>query len=150
LTQLLLTVSPSDTVPHDMDAALTIDLDSALPLEEQICRQLRQLIARKDLRPGQDLPSVRQLAADLGIHWNTVARAYRRLREEGLLRIGIGRGVTVSERTIQRGGADAMAGVREQMRQLVADARLRGVTPSEVRRLMLAELESWSDRKEKS
>jgi DNA-binding transcriptional regulator YhcF (GntR family) len=134
-----------------MDApVVTIDVDGALPLEEQLCRQLRQLIARKDLRPGQALPSVRQLAADLGIHWNTVARAYRRLREEGLLRIGIGRGVTVSARSAQRAGADAIAEVREEVRQLAANARLRGVTPSELRRLILGELESWSERKEKA
>ena len=128
---------------------VAVDLESAVPLEEQLCRQLRQLIARKDLRPGQDLPSVRQLAADLGIHWNTVARAYRRLREEGLLRIGIGRGVAVVSRTASRPGAEVVAGVRAEVRQLVAEARLRGVTPSELRRLMLAELDSWSERKEK-
>jgi GntR family transcriptional regulator len=129
---------------------VAVDLESAVPLEEQLCRQLLQLIARKDLRPGQDLPSVRQLAADLGIHWNTVARAYRRLREEGLLRIGIGRGVTVSARNAPHADAGVIATVREQVSQLVAEARLRGVKPSELRRLMLAELESWSDRKEKS
>ena len=128
---------------------VAVDLESAVPLEEQLCRQLRQLIARKDLRPGQDLPSVRQLAADLGIHWNTVARAYRRLREEGLLRIGIGRGVAVVSRAASRPGAGVVAGIRAEVRQLVAEARLRGVTPSELRRLMLAELDSWSERKEK-
>lgn len=128
---------------------VAVDLESAVPLEEQLCRQLRQLIARKDLRPGQSLPSVRQLAADLGIHWNTVARAYRRLREEGLLRIGMGRGVAVVPRAASRPDADVVAGVRAEVRQLVAEARLRGITPSELRRLMLAELDSWSERKEK-
>ena len=64
---------------------ITVDLDLPVPIEEQLCRQLRAVIARGDVRPGDPLPSVRQLADELGIHWNTVARAYRRLENGRLL-----------------------------------------------------------------
>lgn len=69
-----------------------MSVDSSVPLEEQVREQIREAIARGEVVAGDPLPSVRQLAGDLGIHWNTVARAYRRLRDEGLLVVGRGRG----------------------------------------------------------
>ena len=71
---------------------IRIDLNSATPLEEQIAAAIRQALAKGDVRPGADLPSVRQLSADLGVHWNTVARAYRKLSDEGILTVRRGRG----------------------------------------------------------
>jgi len=62
---------------------LTIRLDSAVPLADQIAEGIRLKIAAGEVRPGDELPPVRQLAADLGVNLNTVARAYRELEEAG-------------------------------------------------------------------
>ena len=58
---------------------IRIDVTSARPLEEQNSRGIAPGARARRIGPGDELPSVRQLAGDLGVHWNTVARAYRRL-----------------------------------------------------------------------
>ena len=62
-----------------------MDLDSATPPYEQIRAQVSSLIALGALAPGSRLPTVRSLAADLGIAAGTVARAYRELEQSGLI-----------------------------------------------------------------
>jgi DNA-binding transcriptional regulator YhcF (GntR family) len=66
-----------------------VDRSSASPASEQVARAIRERIERNVLRPGDRLPTVRGLAADLGVATNTVAKAYRFLEAEGLL---VGRG----------------------------------------------------------
>ncbi len=75
---------------------LTIRLDSPVPLAEQIRLGIRQAIAAAELAPGDPLPAVRQLANDLGVNFNTVARAYRELEQEGLVISRRGRGTVVT------------------------------------------------------
>ncbi len=73
---------------------LTVDPDLA-PFQ-QIMDQFRSLIERGELRAGDSLPTVRQLAGDLGVAPNTVARAYAELQEEGLLTSAGRRGTRVA------------------------------------------------------
>jgi GntR family transcriptional regulator len=73
-----------------------IDGSSRLPLYQQLVQQVREAMARGDLRPDQQLPSVRQLSRDLVINPNTVARAYTELERDGLLHNRPGRGVFVA------------------------------------------------------
>lgn len=68
-----------------MSAGISVDLDSATPPYEQIRAQVSSLIAIGALAPGARLPTVRRLAADLGIAAGTVARAYRELEQSGLI-----------------------------------------------------------------
>jgi len=70
---------------------------SRLPIYQQLVQQVREAIARGDLTPEEQLPSVRQLSRDLVINPNTVARAYTELEREGLLNNRPGRGVFVAE-----------------------------------------------------
>jgi DNA-binding transcriptional regulator YhcF (GntR family) len=74
---------------------LSISLASPVPIHEQLVSGLRGLIAAGTLGKGDELPPVRQLAADLGINLNTVARAYRELTDSGLLASVRGRGTVV-------------------------------------------------------
>lgn len=123
---------------------IAIDLDSPVPLEDQLCKAIRAAIAREEVAAGDSLPSVRQLAADLGIHWNTVARAYRRLADEGLLIVRRGRGVSVKpmpEVTDSDSGASAR--ISESLREAIADARLSGMSMAAFRQLVLGEIEAW-------
>ena len=68
-----------------MTAGITVNLSSAVPPYEQIRAQIAALIAAGTLAPGTRLPTVRSLAADLGIAAGTVARAYKELEQSGLL-----------------------------------------------------------------
>lgn len=74
--------------------SLTVDLTSPVPPYEQLRAQIAGLIAAGQLRPEDRLPSVRQLAADLGLAGGTIARAYRELEQAGLVE-GRGRHGTV-------------------------------------------------------
>lgn len=72
-----------------------VERDSALALHEQVAAAIRHDISAGDVRPGGRLPPARDLAAVLGVHPNTVLRALRMLRDEGVLEFRRGRGVTV-------------------------------------------------------
>lgn len=79
-----------------MTAGISVDLRSATPPYEQIRAQLASLIAVGTLPPGTRLPTVRSLAADLGIAAGTVARAYRELEQAGQLETGRRNGTVVA------------------------------------------------------
>ena len=74
-----------------------LDFRSGQPIYMQLVEQVRQLISRGDLHPGDQLPTVRQLATELRVNFNTVARAYRLLDETGLISTQLGRGTYVWE-----------------------------------------------------
>jgi len=111
----------------------------SLPLADQVRRGLRRAIAEGEFRPGDPLPPVRQLAGDLGINLNTVARAYRELERDGLVTTSRGRGTIVAANrdTVRVGKTE----LRDRVRDLLADATLAGYGRHEVRRLMVSELE---------
>ena len=85
------TVNQGDPMQYEINSA------SRLPIYQQLVQQVREAIARGDLKPEEQLPSVRQLSRDLVINPNTVARAYTELEREGLLNNRPGRGVFVAE-----------------------------------------------------
>lgn len=80
-----------------MSAGISIDLRSATPPYEQIRSQISSLIATGDLAPGSRLPTVRSLAADLGIAAGTVGRAYKELEAAGLIHSRRRNGTVVAE-----------------------------------------------------
>lgn len=126
---------------------IAVDLESSVPLEEQLTQEIRRALARGELAPGDGLPSVRQLAGDLGIHWNTVARAYRRLRDEGLLVVGRGRGVYVREsnRRPAKPTPELREKVRAILRDAVTEARLSGLELDAFKDLVSRELRFWEE-----
>ena len=115
---------------------LTVRLDSAVPLTDQLVAGLRGAIARSEVAPGGRLPTVRQLAADLGIHMNTVARAYRTLEGQGLVTTVRGRGTVVAANTERPGPRTEGAEVASRVAGALADARLAGLTRAKAERLI--------------
>jgi GntR family transcriptional regulator len=77
--------------------SLYIDTASRLPIYQQLVQQIREAVARGELKPESALPSVRQLARDLVVNPNTVARAYTELERSGILVSHPGRGVYVAQ-----------------------------------------------------
>jgi GntR family transcriptional regulator len=76
---------------------ITLDLRSDIPIYIQIVEQVRQLVVAEKLKPGDQLPTVRALAAELRINFNTVSRAYRLLDEAGIISTQQGRGTYILE-----------------------------------------------------
>ncbi len=76
--------------------ALRIDRQERVPLHGQVAAEFRRDISEGQATPGQRLPPARDIAAVLGVHLNTVFRALRVLRDEGILEFRRGRGITVS------------------------------------------------------
>ena len=76
---------------------LKIDFRSGLPIYAQIVEQIRHMLAGGKLKQGDQLPTVRQLATDLRVNFNTIARAYRLLDEAGLISTQQGRGTYIWE-----------------------------------------------------
>ena len=111
---------------------IRIDLDASTPVNRQIVDQIRTLLVEGVLPPGADLPSVRRLATDLGVHFATVADAYRALAEEGWLEISHGRSARVVERRAPAADREADDLFRRRLRQLVAEARSQGVSAKKI------------------
>lgn len=120
---------------------IRVSLDSPTPLGEQIRGEIRDAIARGEARPGESLPTVRQLAADLGVNLNTVARAYRALESEGLVTTIRGRGTVVRAARESPGIAKRTLADRigRAVRQVISDARLAGLERRELERLFARE-----------
>lgn len=104
---------------------IEVDRDESTELYEQVAAEIRRAIADGEAKPAERLPPARDLAAVLGVNTNTVLRALRLLRDEGLLEFRRGRGITVA------GSAESGA-VIAQVRELLAFARSRGYKPDEV------------------
>jgi DNA-binding transcriptional regulator YhcF (GntR family) len=114
------------------DTQIRIDLDASTPVNRQIVDQIRTLLVEGALPPGADLPSVRRLATDLGVHFATVADAYRTLAEEGWLEISHGRSARVLPRRAPAADREAHELFRRRLRQLVAEARSLGVSAKKI------------------
>jgi len=121
-----------------------IDTASRIPIYIQIVDRIRHLVAMGALKPGEQLPTMRQLAVDLRVDPNTVARAYTILDKEGVISTQQGRGTFIAEHPDE----DRLVAFRqEQLRRMLGHVILEtlslGYTASEVRDAFLAELESW-------
>jgi GntR family transcriptional regulator len=102
-----------------------VDRDDPLELHEQVAGEIRRAIAEGEAKPGERLPPAKDLAAVLGVNTNTVLRALRQLRDEGLLEFRRGRGISVT-------GTPQHGSVVEHARELVRYARTQGYKPDEL------------------
>jgi DNA-binding transcriptional regulator YhcF (GntR family) len=116
---------------------INLDSDASLPPYEQVRSQLARQITDRALVVGTRLPTVRQLAADLGLASNTVARAYRELEEAGLVETRGRAGTFVSAR-----GERSRATVQQAAREYAATARALGLDPAEALSIIEAALTS--------
>ena len=106
-----------------------IDRREPLDLHEQVAAEIRRAIADGEARPGERLPPARDLAAVLGVNTNTVLRALRLLRDEGLLDFRRGRGITVA-------GTAERSEVVSRAKELIEFARAQGYRSDELVRMI--------------
>jgi GntR family transcriptional regulator len=113
---------------------LKINVDSGIPVYRQIVDGLRPMLVEGTLAPGDLLPPIRQLASDLGVHFNTVAEAYRLLADEGWLELRRRRGALVLPRKAPRANSTAVNKFSRRLRELVAEIQAGGVATRAIAR----------------
>ncbi len=111
---------------------LSVDPDLEAPPFQQIVDQVRGFIERGELRPGDPLPTVRQLAGDLGVAPNTVARAYSELQQDGWLASEGRRGTHVAPRTPATDKRARTRALRDAIAQFMTTLAHRGYSEGEV------------------
>jgi len=130
-----------------MTIAVRIDNQDPTPPYEQLRRQLAEAILTGQLEAGSRLPTVRQLAGDLGLANGTVMRSYIELSTSGLVSTARGQGTTVLEvshlsQTIKRQRLDKLATA------LMTEARLQGLSSQEVQQLLIDTMTELDSEKE--
>ncbi|ECR4413013.1 GntR family transcriptional regulator [Listeria monocytogenes] len=107
---------------------LAIDLQSDEPIYTQICNQIIEGMAKRELLPGDKLPSVRSLGADIGINFHTVNKAYQILKQEGFIQIHRQKGVVVHPDGVAKADELFFAKLQTKLKPLIAESVVRGVT----------------------
>jgi GntR family transcriptional regulator len=121
-----------------------MDAEDRRPLYQQVVDGIKGQIARGDLREGMLLPSVRQLAGDLGVNLNTIAIAYRQLQEEGFVIVKHGAGATVASSRVR--GRDRNQ-LRKALRNILTEMSLAGIGEDEVTAIVQAEFRLMSQKR---
>lgn len=106
---------------------LTVDMQSEIPIYIQIRNQIVEGIASGKLFPGDTLPSVRQMASDLGINLHTVNKVYTMLKQEGFLVVHRKSGVVVNDQSEFKITEDFLEKVENDLKPIIAEAICRGL-----------------------
>jgi GntR family transcriptional regulator len=117
-----------------------INTTNGIPIYEQIARQVKFAVANSSLQVGERVPSVREMAAQIAVNANTVARAYRDLQVEGVLLPIRGTGLAVTSEAPQKCRAERLEMIRQRLRSVLAEAYHNQITQDEIRGLVDAEL----------
>lgn len=121
---------------------ISVNPKSSTPLYEQIKEQMRLAVAAGAVQRGEQVPTVRELAEDLRINFNTVARAYRELQSEGLLVSYRGRGTFVSDHAETIGREEARRVIRQTLQETAETAGRLDVTDDELQQMWREVLEN--------
>jgi GntR family transcriptional regulator len=124
-----------------------IDSESRVPIYAQIVEQIKAQIAAGQLTPGDQLPTIRRLATDLRINFNTVVRAYLELEGEGLISTQRGRGTFIADSPEE----EALAKMRDEKMELIVATAVEelsnlGYSRQEVERVFHKTMEETYDK----
>lgn len=114
---------------------INLDLESAIPIYEQLKDQIIIGIATGELKPSERLPSVRSLASDIGINLHTVNKAYQQLKQDEFLLIHRQRGVVVNPDGIPKADALYKASLRAKLQPLIAESIARGMSEEDLKKI---------------
>ncbi|MBI4188367.1 MAG: GntR family transcriptional regulator [Chloroflexi bacterium] len=126
---------------------LTINEQDTRPVYVQIVNQIKEQIQRGTLKSGDELPSVRELAASLRINMHTVRRAYVMLRDQKLLAFRLGQQARVAKLRNQPASSEEVtAALGERLQELITEAFLLGLSPDDFRKLVNAQMEKLKEK----
>ena len=127
---------------------LSINEKDSRPIYLQIIGQVKEQVSSGSLHPGDELPSVRELADSLGINMHTVRNAYLKLHDQGIINLRLGRKARIARRPMTIHTAAAGVDITERLKELIIDALLAGLSPESFRELVNQQLkkinEEWS------
>lgn len=112
---------------------ISIDIDDPVPPFAQLIAQVKAAIQSGRLRPGEPLPSIRQLANDLALNLKTVAKAYRLLERDAVIQTRGYRGSFIHADAAANCRVDWSERAHERLQETIAELRAEGVTDSEIR-----------------
>ena len=112
---------------------ISIDIDDPAPPFAQLIAQVKAAVQSGRLRPGEPLPSIRQLANDLALNLKTVAKAYRLLERDAVIQTRGYRGSFVHKDATANCRVDLSERAHERLQETIAELRAEGVTDSEIR-----------------
>jgi len=124
---------------------LSINESDNRPIYLQIISQIKEQVGNGVLQPGEELPSVREVADSLGINMHTVRSAYLKLRDQDIINLHLGRRAKVARRQSALRNADIEADIKVRLKELVTDALLVGFTPDDLRRLINQQLDQLQE-----
>ena len=106
-------------------------MTSEIPIYEQLKQRIIEGIAKKELAAGEELPSVRQLAADLSVNMHTVAKAYAQLKDLGFLSVHRSRGAVINPESSYAANEAYLRQLTQMLRPFAVEALCRGVKAGE-------------------
>lgn len=107
---------------------IQLDLESEEPIYIQLQHQIIEGIAKKKLKPGDPLPSVRSLAADIGINLHTVNKAYQHLKQEGFILIHRQKGVVINPDGFPKADETYRKQLKDSLQPLISNSISRGLS----------------------
>lgn len=128
---------------------IKVDTSSFVPIYEQIKKEFKKEIFRQDLKPHDPLPSIRDLATELLINPNTVARAYRELEMEGFIYTKKGKGCYVSDDSSQLMTQERKSILIQSFDEVIEEAKKYGLEREEIKKFFEERLGKSLEAKEK-
>jgi len=115
---------------------LSLDMYSDTPIYTQLCQQIIKAIALEELKPGDDLPSVRSLAADIGVNLHTINKAYNALKAEGFLVVNRRKGVMVNDPNLFKANQSYKERLSKELEVIMIESMARGLEYNELQSIM--------------
>jgi GntR family transcriptional regulator len=125
---------------------LRLDINSSVPTFQQLVDQVKAAVARGALRPGDPIPSVRQMAAQVLVNPNTVARAYRELDREGVIQAQRGLGYFVTDQAVAACRSDCSEAFADQLASVLQAAREAGLNDETIRAVFARIMENPEEK----
>jgi GntR family transcriptional regulator len=114
---------------------LKIDFESDVPIYTQLRNQIVEGIASGELKEGEELPSVRQMAEDIGINMHTVNKTYNLLKQEGFIKLDRRKGAVINL-SFEETKDNTMVKLEEELKVVLAEAYCKNITREEMIKLV--------------
>jgi GntR family transcriptional regulator len=122
---------------------LFVNTRSGVPIYKQLVQQIEKGVIGEILKPGDQLPTVREVALELTVNPNTVARAYRELEHRGIIESFQGRGTFIAGSVRPPLAAEKELLIKQQLDELLQEARQLNIKPADLKRIFEIALKQW-------
>jgi GntR family transcriptional regulator len=128
---------------------ISINENDPRPIYLQITGQVKEQVGNGLLLPRAELPSVRELAESLGINMHTVRSAYLKLRDDGIIKLRLGRRAIIARRIAPVKNSDLEGNIENRLKELVTDALLSGLPPDDLAKMLTDQVERLRQERKK-